>query len=392
MTMMKLAKRIAWVAAAACAFTGAAHAQQQGVNKGELVLGSIQDLSGPIAGFGKQVRNGLMLRVDEANEQGGINGRKIKLNVEDSAYDPRKAVLAAQKLVNSDKIFAMVGHIGTAQNLAAIPVQNEKNVINFMPVTAAREMYEPFHKLKFAGFATYFDQMRITMPRIVKEKNAKKVCTIYQDDEFGLEVVRGAEAGLKAMNMELAERTSYKRGATDFSSQVARMKAANCDFVVLGTIIRETIGTIGESRKTGFSPTFFASSAGYTDLIHKLGGPAMNGLYAAMTMQHPYADEASPNISFWAKKYRTKFNEDATVFSAYGYVIMDNFLRAAQKGGTNLTTDSFIKAMDTMSYPADIFGGVPMTFTPTKRLGSNLSRISQIQDGRWKVITDYIKE
>jgi len=88
----------------------------------------------------------------------------------------------------------------------------------------------------------YYDQMRVMLPKMVKDKAAKKVCTLYQDDEFGLEVVRGAEAGLKAINMELAEKTTYKRGATDFSSQVARMKAANCDLVVLGTIIRETIG------------------------------------------------------------------------------------------------------------------------------------------------------
>ena len=116
-------------------------APPQGVSKDEIVVGSIQDLSGPIAGFGKQVRAGMLLRVDEINEQGGINGRKLKLIVEDSAYDPKKAVLAAQKLVNQDKIFIMVGHIGTAQNNAAMPVQFEKNVINFFPVTAAREMY-----------------------------------------------------------------------------------------------------------------------------------------------------------------------------------------------------------------------------------------------------------
>ena len=123
--------------------SGSALAQNsnQGVSKTEITLGSIQDLSGPIAGFGKQVRQGMLLRVDEANEQGGIHGRKIVLKIEDSAYDPKKAVLAAQKLVNQDKIFAMVGHIGTAQNLAAMPVQFEKNVINFFPVTAAREMY-----------------------------------------------------------------------------------------------------------------------------------------------------------------------------------------------------------------------------------------------------------
>jgi branched-chain amino acid transport system substrate-binding protein len=382
---------LAALAAAALAATGAALAQGQGVSKTEITLGSIQDLSGPLAGFGKQIRLGMLLRVDELNEQGGVHGRKIKLLIEDSAYDPRKAVLGAQKLVNQDKIFAMVGHLGTAQNMAAMPVQFEKNVINFFPVTAAREMYEPFHKLKYSFAATYFDQMRTALPKVVKEKSAKKVCTLYQDDEFGLEVMRGAEAGLKTIGMDLAEKTTFKRGATDFSSQVARMKSAGCDFVVLGTIIRETIGSIAEARKTGFNPTFMGSSAVYTDLIHKLGGKAMDGLYATMTVQNPYLDEASQPIRFWATKYKTKFNEDPTVFSIYGYNIIDTFIRAAQKAGPNLSTDSFIKAMDTMVIPPDIFGSAEARFGPQKRLGSDLSRLSILQDARWKVVSDYVK-
>jgi branched-chain amino acid transport system substrate-binding protein len=385
-------KTPALLAAAALALaTGIATAQSQGVSKNEIVLGSIQDLSGPLAGFGKQIRLGMMLRVDEANEQGGVNGRKLKLIVEDSGYDPRKAVLAAQKLVNQDKIFVMVGHIGTAQNMAAMPVQFEKNVINFFPITAAREMYEPFHRLKYSFAATYFDQIRVAAPMLYKEKGAKKACTLYQDDEFGLEVMRGAEAGLKTIGVDLAEKTTYKRGATDFSSQVARMKAAGCDFVVLGTIIRETIGAIAESRKTGFSPTFLGSSASYTDLIHKLGGKAMDGLYATMTVQHPYLDATSQQVSHWAKKYQTKFNEDPTVFSVYGYLAIDSFIRAASKSGANLSTDSFIKAMDTMVIPPDIFGSAEMTFGPTKRLGSNASRLSMLQDARWKTVSDYFK-
>ena len=380
------------VATLLAALAGTAFAaEQQGVSKTEIVIGSIQDLSGPLAGFGKQIRNGMLLRVDEINEQGGVNGRKLKLLIEDSGYDPKRAVLAAQKLVNQDKIFIMAGHLGTAQNNAAMPVQFEKNIINFYPVTAAREMYEPFNRLKYAFAATYFEQMRGAVPKMVKEKGSKRVCTIYQDDEFGLEVVRGAEAGLKAMGVELAEKTSYKRGATDFSSQVARMKAAGCDFVVLGTIIRETIGTIAEARKTGFSPTFLGSSASYTDLIHKLGGKAMDGLYATMTVQNPYVDDASKALSFWANKYKTKFNEDPTVFSVYGYNIIDSFAVAARKTGANLTTDTFIKAMDTMVIEPDMFGASQITFTPTKRLGSEVSRLSQLQDGRWKVISEYFK-
>lgn len=383
-------KRTVRLIAAALALVGtSAFAQSQGVSKTEITLGSIQDLSGPLAGFGKQVRLGMLLRVDEVNEQGGVNGRKLTMQVEDSGYDPRKAVLAAQKLVNQDKIFAMIGHIGTAQNMAAMPVQFQKNVINFFPVTAAREMYDPFHRLKYSFAATYYDQMRQAVPMLVKEKNAKKVCTMYQDDEFGLEVFKGAEEGLKSIGMTFAEVTTYKRGATDFASQMQKLSSSQCDFVVMGTIIRETIGGIATARRLGFNPTFLGSSAAYTDLIHKLGGPAMNGLYAAMSVQHPYLDEAAQPIRFWANKYKTKFNEDPTVFSVYGYNAVDAFVRAASKAGANLTTDSFIKAMDTMVIPADIFGSSEMTFGPQKRLGSNASRLSQIQEGRWKVVSPY---
>ena len=380
------------MALAALAFTANVHSAQQGVTDTEILLGSIQDLSGPLAGFGKQDRLGMILAVDEINEQGGINGRKLRLIVEDSGYEPKRAVLAAQKLVNQDKIFMMMGHIGTAQNMAAIPVQFDANIINFFPVTAAREMYEPFHRLKYSFAATYFDQMRRAVPQMIKEKGIKKVCTVYQDDDFGLEVLRGGEAGLKTLGMDYHEKTSFKRGATDFSSQVAKMKAAGCEMVVLGTIIRETIGTIGESRKTGFNPVFLGSSAAYTDLIHKLGGKAMDGLYATMTVQNPYTDEVSQPIRFWANKYKTKFGEDPAVFSVYGYLIINTFANAATKAGRNLTTDSFIKVMDTMTIPPDIFGSAPATFSPTKRLGSDASRLSQIQDGKWKVVGPYITD
>ena len=383
--------KIATLAALALV-AGAAAAQTQGVSKNEIVVGTIQDLSGPLAGYGKQARNGMQLRIDELNEQqGSVHGRKIRLVAEDDGYDPKKAVLAAQKLVNQDKVFAVLGHLGTAPNMAAMPVQFERGVINFMPITAAREMYEPLHKLKYSFAATYYDQIRLALPKMVKDKGAKKICTLYQDDDFGLEVERGAEAGLKSIGMEVAEKTTYKRGATDFSSQVARLKAANCDLVVLGTIIRETIGAIGEARKTGYNPTFLGSSAAYTDLIHKLGGKPMDGLYATMTVEHPYLDNASQPIRFWAAKYKTKFNEDPTVFSVYGYVIMDQFIQAAQKAGPNLSTDSFVKTMDSISFPPDMFGSPPASYTATKRLGNDLSRLSQIQDGRWKVISDYVK-
>jgi branched-chain amino acid transport system substrate-binding protein len=114
----------------------------------------------------------------------------------------------------------------------------------------------------------------------------------------------------------------------------------------------------------------------------------MDGLYAAMTAQHPYLDEASQPIRFWANKYKTKFNEDPTVFSVYGYSAINNFATAARKAGTSLTTDSFIKAMDSTVIEPDMFGGAKATFSASKRLGSDASRLSQIQDGKWRPLME----
>ena len=117
----------------------------------------------------------------------------------------------------------------------------------------------------------------------------------------------------------------------------------------------------------------------------------MDGMYATMTGALPYLDDASPQVRFWANKYKTKFNEDPSVFSAAGYGIVDAFAAAATKAGPNLTTESFIKAMDTMKIAPDIFGAPEQTFSSTKRFGSEVTRLSQIADGRWKVVSDYAK-
>ena len=378
--------------AAALAFAAGAAAQTQGVSKGEIVIGTMQDLSGPIVAFSKQLVAGMNMRVDEINAQGGINGRKLKLVVEDHGYDPKKAVLATQKLVQKDKIFAMVGTIGTPTALASMPILFDKNIPHLFPLTAAREMYEPLHRLKYSFAATYYDQIRAATKYMVKTKGYKKVCTMYQDDDFGLEVMRGAEAGLKEAGQQLAEKTTYKRGATDFSSQIARMKDAGCDFVVLGTIIRETLGAIGTARKLGWGVEFLGSSASYTELIHKLGGPVANGYYATNTFNMPYMDDASKNVRDWANRYKERTKEEPGVFSVYGWQVVDMFIQIANKAGPNLTTDSFINTLDNFSAPRDMFGSDAFSFTKTKHLGSNRSRISQIVNGKWTPVTDYLVE
>lgn len=372
--------------------TAPTQAQTQGVSASEIVLGTIQDLSGPMASWGKPSRNGLQMRLDEANEAGGVRGRRIRLVVEDHGLDPKRSVLAAQKLVGEDKVFAVVNLFGSAQSIAAMPVLLEKNVVSFLPMNGHRQMFEPFHRLKFAVLPPNYDQMRVMLPRLLKQKGSKRPCAIYQDDEFGLEILRGAEAGAKTSGMALVEKTSYKRGATDFSSQVARLGSAQCDLVVLGTAIREAVAVLAEARKVGLTPVFFGAMTTSSHLVHVLGGEAAEGLYAVTPVLHPYLDDENRSLAAWAAKYKARFGEDPNGTALIAYVSADVFVRAAEKAGPALTVDSLVAAMESTSFGFDGIG-VPEKFrvTAMNRLGWNEARLVQIRNARWRPASEYVE-
>src|ERR1700710_44733 len=109
----------------------------EGISASEIVIGTHQDLSGPIKVWGIPVSNGMKMAVEEINAAGGVNGRKIKMILEDNAYDPKKGVLASQKMVERDKIFAMIGSMGSAPTLAAQDILFDAGVLQLFPLTAA---------------------------------------------------------------------------------------------------------------------------------------------------------------------------------------------------------------------------------------------------------------
>ncbi len=103
-------------------------------------------------------------------------------------------------------------------------------------------------------------------------------------------------------------------------------------------------------------------------------------------------DDASTNVRGWAQRYKDRTKEDPTVFSVYGYQVIDLFIQIADKTGPKLTTDTFINTLDNFSSTRDMFGADAMSFSKTKHLGSNRARLSQIINGKWTPITDYITE
>ena len=137
-------------------------------------------------------------------------------------------------------------------------------------------------------------------------------------------MLRGAEAGLKDIGMDARRKDHLQARRDRLLVAGGAHEGAGCDLVVLGTIIRETIGTIGEARKIGFNLDFMGTTAAYTDLIHKLGGKAMDGFYTMTPRNIPYPDDRFEDVRVWAQQYKTKFNEDPTVFSAYGYTVISH--------------------------------------------------------------------
>ena len=370
----------------------AAHAADPGVSKTEIVVGSIQDLSGPLVSLGKPIRDGMLLRIEQANAAGGVHGRKIKLVVEDSGYDTKKSVLAADKLVSSDKVFAVVGTLGTAPALSSLPPLIDSGALHLFPITAHHGTFEPFHKLKFAAFTPYPESMKAGLLEMLK-KGYKRVALLYQDDEYGLDIQRGTETALKQANLPLVERASYKRGATDFSSQMQKLKAANPDLIVLATVVRETIGSISEARKIGYAGDFFGSPGSYIPAVAKLGGKALEGMYNLYEIPNPYRDNPANSklLNEWLDGYKARFKEDAELWGVMGWFVMDLFIKTVDKAGPALTTDSFVKALESSTFPRSFLGTPEYSFGPKKRLGNSESRIAQIQSGRWVTVSDFIK-
>lgn len=370
---------------------GLALAQGKGVSDSEIVLGTITDLSGPIANYGKESRNGMNMAVEEINARGGIQGRKIRLVVEDHGYEPKRAVLAAQKLVTQENVFAILGHLGTATNMAALPFLIENKVFNFMPQGASKELYEPPSPYKVALAPSYFSMSASTLDFMMKKKPYKRVGVIYQDDDYGREAFEGVEAYLKAKGMAVAEKTTYKRGATDFSSQMARLKAANCDLVFNASTLREFIGSVGEARKIGFSPGFLGTAANYSQQVPTLGGAAMEGVYGATFIPLPYADDANPAVREWFAAYKKRFGDDPGLYSMYAYYAMTTFAKVADKAGKALTAESFNAAMEATKLGPDALGNPGFNVSKDNRLSNQKVRMTQIVNGKWVLASEYLE-
>ena len=373
----------------AVAAGASAQKDTRGVTRTEIVLGMHTDLSGPAATYGVSSSNAVKMRFDEANDKGGIHGRKIRLVVEDTQYQVPRAVQAGTKLITRDRIFAMVAGLGTPMNNALFKDQLDAGVPNLFPLSAARSMFEPFHKLKFYGAATYVDQVRAGINYFATKKGKKAVCAMYQDTDFGKEVVDGVQAQIDKLKRKLVETVTHKPTDQDFTAPITKLKSAGCDLVVLGTIVRDSIVPYATARKIGWTDVDFLGSAATYDLfVAAAQGGVTEGLYAMGLTDMPYRDTLGPSAQAWFDRYKERYKVDPNIGAIYGHVAADLTAVALEKAGPELTLDTFVRAMESIRGYRDIFNGPEVNFGPDKHQGANSSFLAVVKGGRWVRLTD----
>jgi len=381
-----------FLAAAATVVLGvpAFGADVRGVTDKEIVIGTSTDLSGPTVEFGVNDTNAIRMAFDEKNAKGGINGRMVKYIVEDSQYTVPRHVQAVNKLMNLDKVFFLLANGGTPMNNATLPTQIEKGVPNIFPLTSARSMYTPLHKLKFGLAASYYDQMRSGIKYFVDNKGKKKICSQSQDTDFGRDVMDGVREQLKAMEgkASLVAEALNKPTDTDFTASVAKLRDANCDLIVLGGIIRDTLQFVSAARKTGWDVEMLGQAAIYDQSVAEVAGGVTEGVYTMTPILFTARSDMNPQVTEFAKNYKAKFGHEPNWAAQLGYLQGSLTIVALEKAGKDLTVDSFLAALESVKDYKDIFGSPAMSFSTEKHQGSNESFLAQVQKGKWVTLND----
>ena len=268
-------------------------------------------------------------------------------------------------------------------NNANMPSQFEKGVPNMFPLTSARSMYEPLNHLKFGLGSSYYDQVRSGLKYFVDQRQKKQVCAMAQDTDFGRDIMDGVKDQLKAENLTLAGETLHKPTDTDFSASVARVRDANCDLLVLGTIVRDSVQIISAVRKTGWKVDMMGQAASYDDVVAQVPGGTTEGFYSMTPMLFATESSTSPDVKAFVDAYRKEYGREPNFAAQIGYTGAQIVVQALRNAGRDLTTDSFVGGMESIKNYHDIFGSPAISFSPTKHQGSNESFLCVVKDGHW---------
>ena len=359
-----------------------------GVTDTEVVVGSWGPQDGPAGAYGAIDRT-LDAYFKMINDQGGVNGRKIRFIYENDSYQPAKTVAAVKKLVEEDKVFAIVGGLGTAQNAAVMDYIVQNNVPHVWPATGSGILATPLKKNVYAVQLNYTIEATLATQYALDTLGAKKFAVFYQNDAFGQEGLNAVQAELKKRNLPAAAAVSYETTDTNFSAQALKLQTSGADTVILYAVPAPGGSIVAEMSKIGYAPRLLSSSVINDPSIFRLAGPAINGMLIEAYLP-PFDDTTNPKIvqyqAFMAK-YAPK--EQIGGFTEAGYAYGQVFIEALTRAGRELSREGFMTNLDQMKN----FTGslVPsLSYSPTDHSGIKAAYFQAAKDGKFVNVTDYI--
>jgi len=243
-------------------------------------------------------------------------------------------------------------------------------------------MYEPFNHLKFSQTSSYVDQMRAGVKYFVEQRGKKTICAMYQDTDFGKDVLAGVTMQAEAEHLPVAATTAHKPTDTDFSAAVAKLHEANCDVVVLGTIVRDTMIIVSTVKKIGWNVDLVGQAASYDTAVATAPGGVGEGFYSMTPTLYVYPDDPRPEIQNLMARYRAKYGIDINYIGQTGVTCAEIAIDALRRAGRDLTVDGLVTAMESLDKFTDIYGNT-YSFGPNQHHGSTKAYLAVVKDGRW---------
>ena len=363
-----------------------AYAETQGVTATEIRIGACHDLSGSQSAWSIDASNAIRFRFDEVNAKGGVHGRKLEYLTEDHQYQVPLAIQKANKLVNRDKVFMMMGDMGTAMAKAYFnQILKEKNVPLFLPTSGAKELAVPHHRLIYTAWALYYDQARAVTKYFVKEKGKKRVGIAWAQSAYGKECYEGIMDQLKAMNMEPVVVTDHAITETNFIGAVNKHRNANVDVILMAVIVQDGLRFTQTIRDLGWKGVDLVGLQGMlVNAVPALGKEAVEGVYFPAGIEVVERDQVTdPRGVAFFENYKKRHGVWPSFNACLGYTFSDITVVALEKAGENLTVDSFINAADSIKNYKSLFGGPDRSFSPTDHIGLKETQLYWIKDGKF---------
>jgi len=349
-----------------------------GVSTDKIIFGQVAALTGPAQALGQGMREGILAAFGEINRTGGVNGRKLELKSVDDGYEPEKTIEATKKLIGEDKVFALIGAVGTPTSAAGQPIATAAKVPFIAPFTGAEFLRNPYNRYVVNIRSSYFQETEAWIEHLTKDLGITKIAILYQDDAFGLAGLKGVNIAMAKRNMQLVASGTFKRNTTAVKSALLDIMKGQPQAVVTVGPYKPIATFIKFAHELKMDAVFVAISfVGSDSLAQELGNQGA-GVIVSQVVPFP-EDKSSPVItSYQAALTAMSPNSKPGFVSMEGYLagrlVVDALKRIQGEPSREALLDAIAKA------PFDI-SGVKFSFDPTNNQGSNEVYFTILQSG-----------